>query len=99
MSAGKRQDKPQGAPGDPLAGFRQRLDECHAWPCAYSFKFIAPHGRAKELERLVEGARVTRRPSSSGTYVSITATVEVGSADEVLDVYEKASKIEGVITL
>lgn len=77
----------------------ERLNECHDWPCEYAFKFIAPHERADELATLLPDARVTRRPSRTGKYVSITATIVAESAEQVMFVYETASKISGVITL
>jgi putative lipoic acid-binding regulatory protein len=44
-------------------------------------------------------AEFTNRHSAGGKYVSITVKEMMLSAEEVIDRYEKASAIEGVIVL
>ena len=39
------------------------------------------------------------RASSKGNYVSVTARIEMHSSDEVIDIYQAAGQVEGVISL
>jgi hypothetical protein len=83
--------------------FKQRLDACHAWPCTYTFKFIVPLASRSEtrtkLEETLEDVRLSERPSSRGNYVSITAEAIMGSAEEVMLVYERVSVVSGLMAL
>jgi len=80
--------------------FKERLDGYYDWPCSYLFKFIAPRERLEEIVALFgDGAEVTTRRSAKGNYVSVTAEVEMGSSDEVLEVYRQAHEIGGVMAL
>ena len=40
-----------------------------------------------------------KRESKNGKYTSITITKMMNNADEILYIYEKASKIDGIISL
>jgi len=59
--------------------------------------------REERLEEVVglfgEGVEVTTRRSAKGNYVSVTAEVEMGSSDEVLEIYRQAHEIGGVMAL
>ena len=75
------------------------LDEQYDWPAAYKFKFIVPNDKLDELMALVGDAEVQTRPSKKGNYISLTATKELSSAEDVIDVYERVSSIEGIVSL
>ncbi len=78
----------------------QVLDDTHDWPSIYSFKFIVPSHKAKELENLVrEAAQVETRPSSSGKFLAYTFHCPMGSGREVLEVYSRVKSIEGLLSL
>lgn len=81
---------------------RTRLDQVHDWPGVYMFKFVLEPERER-LDRVLAlftaEAEVLRRYSTGGKYVSITAREVMMSADEVLDRYDRASEIPGVIVL
>jgi uncharacterized protein len=80
--------------------FRQLLEEGHDWPCEYQFKFILPSGQISILKSLIdEKAKFEMRPSSAGTYTSLTVFMMVTSPDQVIEVYEKVSVINGLISL
>lgn len=72
------------------------------WPRLYFFKFIAPSD-SKTLA-LVTGLfndenNITLRPSRKGNYMSVSVKEVMMSAAAVIEIYEKAAKIKGVISL
>ena len=79
------------------------LDQNHDWPSVYMFKFIVPSENEKiaKVEALFNSttAEIRLRPSKNGKYTSITAKEVMVNADQVLDCYNKASKIAGLIAL
>ena len=79
--------------------FGELLDSQYNWPAEYLFKFIVNTEFKEKLIELFQPHKVIEKPSSKGTYVSITARVLMRNAKEVMDLYEKASKIETVISL
>lgn len=79
--------------------FRELLDEHHDWPCDYTFKFVVPCDRQRDVEGLLSGAAVAVRPSKKGNYVSVTLTAHLKSPDAVIAVHQKAAKIAGLIAL
>lgn len=84
------------------ANLREKLEEQGGWPQPYLFKFIIPADNKKlALVEAIFGneAQVTTRQSKSNKYISITAKEVMMSVNEVMAVYEKASNIEGIISL
>lgn len=82
-----------------IKGFREKLESQHKFPGKYIFKFIVPSGKALEVEGLWTDGKTILKPSSKGNYTSVTIEARVQSPDEVIAVYERASKIEGCIAL
>jgi putative lipoic acid-binding regulatory protein len=78
---------------------RETLDRLHAWPGPYTFKFVVPSARVPEVREAVCDLAFTERSSSNGRYVSLTATVQAGAVDEILDVYRAIEDIPGVVSL
>ena len=80
---------------------KEALIANHTFPTRYMFKFVVPNTPEKEMElrSLFGDAEITHRLSKSGKYLSVTAVLIVKSADDVIMIYEKASTIEGVISL
>ncbi len=81
---------------------REQLSVHYTWPTVYMFKFIAPADNrifAMLHDLFPHQAEFTNRHSSGGKYVSITVKEMMLSADEVIERYQKASAIEGVIVL
>ena len=78
---------------------RETLERLHAWPGPYTFKFVVPRARVSDVREAVSDLDFTERASSNGRYVSLSATVQVGAVDEVVDVYRALEGIPGVVSL
>lgn len=81
---------------------KELLDKQHNWPEAFLFKFI--YKSNPEIENKLKAifdkeADILVKKSKKENYNSMSATIIAKSSDEVLDVYQKASVIEGVISL
>jgi hypothetical protein len=81
------------------ASFKEKLESSGEFPMLYMFKFIVPKGKESEVSALFPKNEITLKPSSGGKYISTTIQAMMDSADQILDIYDKASKIEGVISL
>jgi hypothetical protein len=79
--------------------FRIKLDEHHSWPTVYIFKFIVPKGKETELKNLFPLHTSTDKVSTQGNYISVTFQMMMHSSDAVIEVYERVSTIEGLISL
>ena len=81
---------------------RGQLNQYNTWPTLYMFKFIVPSDNHKIalVESLFgDDADVKLQPSSKGKYTSLTARVVMLDAEQVISVYQRASEIEGIISL
>jgi hypothetical protein len=78
---------------------QEKLDQHYAWPALYTFKFIVPKGKEDEVKNLFPQHTSTAKASKNGNYTSITLNMMMPSSEAVIDVYVKASKIEGIIAL
>ncbi|MEM6523290.1 MAG: DUF493 family protein [Bacteroidota bacterium] len=79
--------------------FKEKLENEYEWPALYTFKFIVPEQKIKELKQIFEGHEVIEKASSKGNYVSLTSKVMAPSSDFIIEIYIKASKIDGIISL
>ena len=79
--------------------FKQLLDEQVSWPDYYTFKFITKTDSKHHVINILEDHQIMERPSKNGKYTSISSRKIFNSADEIVEVYESVSKIEGVINL
>ena len=85
---------------DDLEKFKELLDAEYKWPAKYTFKFIVPTADEAKVTKLFgDDAEVTLKPSSAGKYTSVSAQETMADADQIIAVYLKASKIEGIISL
>jgi uncharacterized protein len=82
-----------------LTNFREKLDSHYAWPSLYTFKFIVPTGREEEVKSLFPKHTSSEKLSKNGKYTSITINMMMPSSDAVIEVYQSASVIEGIIAL
>ncbi|MCD9016985.1 DUF493 domain-containing protein [Parachryseolinea silvisoli] len=82
-----------------INGFREKLDQHYTWPSLYIFKFIVPKGKEEDLKQLFPLHTPTEKASKQGNYTSITMQMMMPSSDAVIDVYVKASQIEGIVAL
>jgi uncharacterized protein len=79
--------------------FKEKLEAQNSFPTLYMFKFIVPSGSETEVAALLPNNKMSLKTSSKGKYVSATIKAMMPNSDAILDVYEKASEIEGVISL
>lgn len=79
--------------------FKQVLDGHHQWPCPYTFKFIVPSENLPLVLELFPDNELSTRESKSGKYTSVTMNSNMCSSQEVMDVYEKASHVPGLMSL
>lgn len=79
--------------------FKAKLEEHTSFPTLYMFKFIVPTGRENEVATLLPNNKMTLKHSAQGKYVSATIKALMPSSEAILEVYEKAAQIEGVISL
>ena len=63
------------------------------------FKFIVPSGMENEIQSLLPNNEMVLKSSSKGKYVSATIKAMMPDSQSIIDIYEKAAKIEGVIAL
>jgi len=72
------------------------------WPSTYLFKFILPNNNeliSKLLNIFGTDNKQSIHPSRNGNYVSISIEELMLSANDVIDKYEKASVLKGVMSL
>ncbi len=79
--------------------FKEKLEAQTTFPTLYMFKFIIPSGREDQIAALLPNNKMTLKKSSKGTYVSATIKAMMPNSEAILEIYEKAATIEGVISL
>jgi len=82
-----------------LKSFKAALEEEYSFPTQYVFKFIIKSSSKQDVIDLLPDAMIKEKKSTKGKYVSITLTQFVKNSSEIVYIYEKASKIKGVISL
>ncbi|MBA4144623.1 MAG: DUF493 domain-containing protein [Azospira oryzae] len=82
-----------------IKSFKEKLDQAHAWPVLYMFKFIVPKGKEEDMRKLFAHHPPTEKASQNGNFISFTAQMMMHSSDAVIEVYQQASAIEGIIAL
>lgn len=75
------------------------LDNQYDWPASYLFKFIIPKEREKEIEVMFPDERLEYKVSKNGNYYSVTFEKMVQGSEEIINIYELASTIKGLILL
>lgn len=90
-------------PDDFYERFQQQLDESQKWPGRYMFKFIVKSNsdQIDKLKQLFNNPTqgVSLVNSSKNRFQSLTIVQEMKSPLQVIEIYKKASKYEGVIIL
>jgi putative lipoic acid-binding regulatory protein len=82
-----------------LNSFRIKLDHHYRWPSLYIFKFIVPKAKVDEVTKLFPLHTATQKASSQGNYTSVTLQMMMPSSEAVIEVYQKAAAIDGLIAL
>ena len=82
---------------------REKLNNHYSWPSIYLFKFIIPNDESKTTTLISffqdETDKINLNSSSTGKYTSVSVHKKMNSAEEIIEIYEKATKIEGIIAL
>lgn len=84
------------------SALREKLEANTDWPRVYFFKFIVPSDNQKlaQVEALFsDEAQVNLKQSSKGNFVSVSAKELMLGSDGIIDRYQKAAKIEGLMAL
>lgn len=72
------------------------------WPDVYLFKFIVPNTPemlAKATSLFGEHVELAFHESKTGKYVSVSAKEMMLDVDSIIEVYERAALIKGLIAL
>lgn len=99
MSTGSSESSDNSTREEQWESFKALLDEQNDWPTEYVFKFIVPKAGLVDIRSVFDGQEIVVRASTRGNYLSITATLTVSSSEEIVEVYEKAGDVPGVISL
>ncbi len=89
-------------PGKKYNGLRKVLNEQKSWPCVYMFKFIMPADNkvmAQVESMFYENAKIYRKESKKGKYLSVTIKDTMNKPEDVIYIYKKAEEIPGVMIL
>ncbi len=76
--------------------------DLQTWPDVYLFKFIVPNEPekvAKVSALFNDTALVNMHPSRKGNYISISAKELMLDVNSIIQKYQEASKINGLIAL
>ena len=71
------------------------------WPASYLFKFIVPTEQKAAFLKLfpLDQSSWTFRASENGRYESISFSLLMSDAESILQIYDKAKSIPGLIAL
>jgi hypothetical protein len=82
---------------------KEKLETNHDFPEDYLFKFIIPNDQAKltEIYKIFDGIKhtLTNNDSKTGKYTSLSINAFVLDANQVVNIYQEVTKIEGVMSL
>jgi uncharacterized protein len=84
-----------------MESLKAKLNE-QSWPAVYFFKFIVPSENEKVsiIHSLFDDtAEINMRDSSSGKFTSISIKTVMLDVESILEIYRKASKVEGIVSL
>lgn len=80
-----------------------QLAETTSFPSDYLFKFIVPttENQVAEVEKIFDnsGAIIKTKKSKTGKYTSVSIVLRVENASKIIDYYQEAVKIKGIISL
>ena len=82
-----------------IESFKKTLNHEYNFPCEYAFKFIVKNDFKEDVISLLPEAKKNIKISKKGKYVSITLSSIMKNADEIVYIYDKASKINSIISL
>ena len=84
---------------DSIEAFKEKLDNEHDWPTIYMFKFVVPAAKAIEVKAIFSEEKLVVKESKAGNYIAFTLNKMIYSSDEVVEIYQEARKVDGLIAL
>ncbi len=82
--------------------FRQLLADNKQWPMLYYFKFIVQNNQEKlnqVKELFTDPATITYKTSRDIRFIGMSCKQWMPDADSIIQIYEKAAKVDGLIAL
>ena len=79
--------------------FKDLLNEQNDWPEYYTFKFVVKTADKANLLAVLADHKITEKLSKNGNYTSISSRMYANNADEILAIYSRVKKVEGVLSL
>jgi len=82
--------------------YRKQLLDSTKWPSLYMFKFIVSNNQQKldAVKALFNSdTQFSYKTSRDIKYISITVKKKMNNPDQVLDIYNRAKEIKGIIAL
>ena len=86
---------------DVFAKLKVQLEQLE-WPNVYLFKFIVPNNPesvARTVALFDEASEIEYHESKNAKFISVSAKEMMLSADSIMEIYEKAKDIPGIISL
>jgi hypothetical protein len=84
---------------DRLFKLKLVMDETIKFPTEYLFKFIVPVGEVHQVLLILQGLDIDERASANGKYISVSGKGVFQCSDEIINIYKRASVIQGIISL
>lgn len=84
---------------DKLFELKLVLDETMKFPNDYLFKFIVPVSEIHQILFILKDLHIDQKPSTKGNFISVSAKAKVFKSDDIIDIYQRASAIKGIISL
>jgi putative lipoic acid-binding regulatory protein len=82
-----------------IENFRNQLEQHYDFPTEYPFKFIVPMGQIEKLKSLFPPGKISLKHSKTGKYVGVSCKLNVESSNQIIDIYNQAYLIKGIISL
>jgi hypothetical protein len=87
---------------DNIEKFRELLAENKEWPMLYYFKFIVQNNKEKldhVKELFADPAAITYNSSRDIRFISLSCKQMMPDTESILEIYRKASLVDGLIAL
>lgn len=84
---------------DRLFKLKLVMDETVTFPTVYLFKFIVPVAQVHHIVLILKGLDIDERASSNGKYISVSGKGLFNNSEEIIKIYQRASVIQGIISL
>lgn len=79
--------------------FKELLEKEYIWPAPYTFKFLIKEHQLEVLKQTITMENIQIKTSQKGKYLSVSYTKIILHTDHVIEIYQLAQKIEGIICL